>query len=47
MFPSMGSPLSSRVSFKTDYKYLVYRNYITIYLLRKDHVEIYRVLDGH
>lgn len=44
-FPTMGSALSKRVSFKTDYKYLVHGDYITIYLIKKDCVEIYRVID--
>ena len=44
-FPTMGSDLSKRVSFKTDYKYLIHGNYITLYLIKKDYVEIYRVID--
>lgn len=46
-FPTMGADLSKRVSFKTDYKYLVHRNYITIYRIKKDCVEIYRVIDRY
>ena len=46
-FPSIGADLSKRVSFKTDYKYLVHGNYITLYLVNKDWVEIYRVIDRY
>ncbi|GAA0283217.1 type II toxin-antitoxin system RelE/ParE family toxin [Faecalicatena contorta] len=46
-FPTMGADLSKRVSFKTDYKYLVHGNYITLYLIKKDCVEIYRVIDRY
>lgn len=44
-FPAMGAALSKRVSFRTDYKYLVHGNYITLYRIKKDQVEIYRVID--
>lgn len=43
-FPSMGADLSKRVSFKTNYKYFAHGNYIIIYLVGKDYIEIYRVL---
>lgn len=43
-FPSIGAALSKRVSFKTDYRYLIHGNYIILYRLRKDNVEIYRVI---
>lgn len=35
-FPAIGADLSKRVSFKTDYKYLVHGNYITLYFVKKD-----------
>ena len=44
-FSAMGADLSKRVSFKTDYKYLVNGNYITLYRVKEDYVEIYRVID--
>lgn len=44
-FPNMGADLSKRVQFKTDYKYVVYENYITVYKIQKEAVEIYRVID--
>lgn len=46
-FPMLGADLSKRVSFKIDYKYLVHGNYITLYLVKKDCVEIYRVIDRY
>lgn len=46
-FPNIGASLSKRVSFKTDYKYLVYENYIVLYRIRQDLVEIYRVIDRY
>lgn len=46
-FPTMGADLSKLVSFKTDYKYLVHGNYITLHIIKKDYVEIYRVIDRY
>lgn len=46
-FPTMGADLSKRVSFKTNYKYLIHGNYITLYLIKKDCIEIYRVIDRY
>lgn len=46
-FPAIGADLSKRVSFKTDYKYLVHGNYITLYLIKRDCIEIYRVIDRY
>lgn len=46
-FLAIGADLSKRVSFKTDYKYLVHGNYITLCLVKKDWVEIYRVIDRY
>ena len=44
-FPSMGSDLSKRVSFKTDYKYVVCSNFIVLYKVGKEYVENYRVVN--
>lgn len=44
-FPAMGADLSKRVSFKTGYKYLAHGNYVILYRVKKDCVEIYRVID--
>lgn len=44
-FPSLGADLSKRVSFKTDYKYAVWENYIVLYKIGNEYVEIYRVVN--
>ena len=46
-FPYMGADLSKRVSFKTDYKYIVHRNYVVLYKLGIEYVEIYRVVNRY
>jgi len=43
----MGAKLSKRVSFRTDYKYLIWENYVIIYKESKEYVEIYRVLNRY
>lgn len=45
-FPQMGAPLSSIIDFDTNYRYLVYGNYIVFYRFEKDEVFIIRVLYG-
>lgn len=47
MFPGMGADLSKRVSFRTDYKYVVWKDYLIIYKIRKEYVEIYRVINRY
>ena len=47
MFPEIGSDLSKRVSFRTDYKYAVWTDYVIIYKVNSEYVEIYRVLFPH
>ncbi len=42
MFPGMGADLSRRVSFRTDYKYAVWEDYVIIYKVSSEYVEIYR-----
>lgn len=44
-FPHMGADLARRVSFKTDYKYIIYGNYVVIYKTGTEYVEIYRVIN--
>ena len=44
-FPGLGADLSKRVSFKTDYKYAVWENYIVLYKIGNEYVEIYRVVN--
>lgn len=47
MFPNMGADLSNRVGFRTDYKYVVWKDYVIIYKVREEHVEIYRVVNRY
>lgn len=47
MFPGMGSDLSKRVSFWTDYKYAIWEDYVIIYKIGKEYVEIYRVINRY
>ena len=47
MFPGMGSDLSKRVSFRTDYKYAIWEDYVIIYKIGKEYVEIYRVVNRY
>ena len=44
-FPSMGADLSKRVSFRTDYKYVIWTDYVIIYKIHDEFVEIYRVVN--
>ena len=46
-FPYMGADLSKRVSFRTDYKYVVSGNYVVLYKIGNEYVEIYRVVNRH
>ena len=46
-FPYIGVDLSKRVSFKTDYKYVVWNDYVVLYKVRKEAVEIYRVVNRY
>lgn len=45
MFPNIGVNLSKRVTFKTDYKYVIYGNYVVLYKVGMEYVEIYRVVN--
>ena len=47
MFPGMGSDLSKRVSFRTDYKYAIWEDYVIIYKIGNEYVEIYRVVNRY
>lgn len=46
-FPYMGSDLAKRVSFRTDYKYVICGNYVVLYKIGKEYVEIYRVVNRY
>ena len=47
MFPGIGSDLSKRVSFRTDYKNTIWKDYVIIYKVRNEYVEIYRVINRY
>lgn len=47
LFPEIGSDLSKRVSFRTDYKYAVWEDYVIIYQISNEFVEIYRVINRY
>lgn len=46
-FPGMGSDLSIRISFRTDYKYAIWEDYVIIYRVGNEYVEIYRVVNRY
>lgn len=46
-FPYIGVTLSKRVSFKTDYRYVILGNYVVLYLVENEYVEIYRVVNRY
>ena len=46
-FPYIGADLSKRVSFKTDYKYVLWEDYVVLYKVSKEVVEIYRVVNRY
>lgn len=46
-FPYIGVDLSKRVTFKTDYKYVVWNDYVVLYKVAKEAVEIYRVVNRY
>ena len=47
MIPGMGSDLSKRVSFRTDYKYAIWEDYVIIYKVGNEYVGIYRVVNRY
>ena len=47
LFPSLGADLSKRVSFRTDYKYAVWNDYVIIYKVGDEYVEIFRVVNRY
>jgi addiction module toxin, RelE/StbE family len=44
-FPKLGADLTKRVKFKTDYKYLVWNDYVILYKVNENSIEIYRVIN--
>ena len=47
MFPGIGSDLSKRVSFRTDYKYAIWEDYVIIYKVNNKYLEIYHVINRY
>ena len=47
MFPGIGADLSRRVSFRTDYKYVVWADYVIIYKIKDEYLEVYRVINRY
>ena len=47
LFPGMGTDLSKRVNFRTEYKYVVWNDYVIIYKVGKEFVEVYRVVNRY
>ncbi len=45
LFPEMGADLSKRVHFRTNCKYVVWNDYVIIYKIADNCVEIYRVVN--
>lgn len=46
-FSYMGADLAKRVSFRTDYKYVICGNYVVLYKIGEEYVEIYRVVNRY
>lgn len=46
-FTYMGADLAKRVSFRTDYKYVICGNYVVLYKMGDLYVEIYRVVNRY
>ena len=47
LFPGMGADLSKRVHFRTNYKYVVWNDYVIIYKADEEFVEIYRAINRY
>ena len=47
MFSGIGADLSKRVSFRTDYKYAIWEEYVIIYKVGSEYVEIYCVINRY
>ena len=47
MFSGIGADLFKRVSFRTDYKYAIWEEYVILYKVGSEYVEIYRVINRY
>ena len=46
-FPYMRADLAKRVSFRTDYKYVICGNYVVLYKIGKEYVGVYRIVNRY
>lgn len=46
-FPHIGADLAKRVSFRTDYKYVICGNYVVLYKVKDEYIEIFRVVNRY
>ena len=47
MFPEIGADLSKRVKFKSGYRYAIWKDYVIIYKITGNYIEVYRVLNRY
>lgn len=46
IFPHIGMPLSTKIPFETDYRFIVSGNYLIFYRVDDEYISIYRILYG-
>ena len=46
-FPHMGTDVSKRIPYVSDYKYVNWVNYVIIYKIENEYVQIYRVINRY
>lgn len=44
IFPKIGKKLSKKIPFKTNYYYLVSKNYLIFYKIKKESIILYRII---
>lgn len=47
LFPNIGVELSKRVSFQNNYRYAIWNDYVIIYKVDLEYVEIFRVINRY
>ena len=45
-FPHMGASLAGLIGIKTDFRYLIWNNYVIFYRIDKEYASIYRILSS-
>ena len=43
-FPASGSPLSFNSGFRTNYRFIIFKNYIAFYQIAKNNIYVHRIL---